>query len=217
MRILLTGGSGLLGKHLVPLLKKHDGDGHMFPRIEIDTPTHKELDLTGSMGKGEYDLVIHCAAYTNVMKAEIERDKCFDVNVMGPLRLAKVYKDVPFVYISSEYAHNPINHYSVTKWLGELVANELADKCLIIRTLFKPTPFPYVKAFKDQYTTGDYVDVIAPLIADKILSWVGSESEMDHIGTGRKTIYELALRTKPDVLPGSVDAITSVKLPKDYE
>lgn len=216
MRILYTGSSGLLGKHLIPLLKKQDGDGVMFPRIEIDAPSHNDLDITQTIVPQEYDLVIHAAAYTDVFKAETDRDKCFEVNVMGTMNLAKAYKDTPFVYISSEYAHNPVNYYSVTKYLGELVANEIADKCLVIRTLFKPNPFPWEKAFTDQWTQGDYVDVIAPLLVEQILNWYGGKSEMVYVGTGRKTIYDLAKRTRPDVREGSIDDV-GVKLPHDYE
>lgn len=216
MKILFLGGHGLLGTHLIHLLKSQSGDGNLYPIIEVDSPSQEELDITKEIEKKDYDMVIHAAAYTDVSKAEIERQKCFDVNVIGTKNLAEVYKDIPFVYISSEYAHNPVNHYSVTKWLGELVANEIAERCLIIRTLFKPNPFPYVKAFDDQWTQGDYVDKIAPLICNQILDWVGSKSEMVYIGTGRKTMYELAVRTKLDVKSCSVDDITSVKLPKDY-
>lgn len=213
----MTGASGLLGQYLVPLLKKQSGDGSLFPIIEVDTPTHDELDITQTIVPQDYDLIIHAAAYTNVTKAEIEKQECFDVNVMGTKNLAEAYSKIPFVYISSEYAHNPVNHYSVTKWLGELVANEVADRCLIIRTLFKPTPFPYVKAFTDQWTQGDYVDKIAFLMCNDIFNWFGGHSEMYYTGTGRKTIFELAQKTKPDVLPISVDEITSIRLPKDYE
>src|SRR5947207_1356907 len=102
MKILMTGGSGLLGQYLIPIIKKQSGDGNMFPIIEVDTPTHEELDITGTIVPQDYDLVIHTAAYTNVTKAEIERQKCFDVNVVGTKNLAEAYKEIPFVYISSE-------------------------------------------------------------------------------------------------------------------
>jgi dTDP-4-dehydrorhamnose reductase len=215
MKILYTGGSGSLGRHLVPLLKKQDGDGTLLPRVIVDTPTHEELDITKEIVPGEYDLIIHAAAYTDVLKAETDRDKCFDVNVMGTMNLAKAYPTTPFIYISSEYANKPVNYYSVTKWLSELVVNELTDKCLVIRTLFKPNPFPFEKAFTDQWTQGDYVDVIAPLLVEQILNWK-TESEMVYIGTGRKTIYDLAKRTCPDVRKGSIKDV-GVRLPSDYE
>jgi len=162
-------------------------------------------------------LIIHAAAFTDVVRAETERDACFDVNVQGTINLARAYKDVPFVFISSEYAHNPVNYYSLTKWLGELVVNEICERALIIRTLFKPVPFPYEKAFIDQYTQGDEVGIIAPLIKEAILNWYGGESELQYIGTGKKTIYDIAIKSRPDIKPCSIDDIKSVNLPFTYE
>ncbi len=216
MKILLTGGSGLLGTHLLPLLKSLDGDGTMFDRISVDAPTHKELDLNKPYAVRDYDLIIHSAAYTDVTLAEKDTINCFNVNVMGTMKLAKAYPSTPFVYISSEYAYKPVNFYSVTKFLGELVVNEMTDKCLIIRTLFKPSPFPWEKAFTDQYTQGDYVNVIASLIVKEIEKW-NRKSKMIYVGTGRKTMYELALKTKYDVVPCSVKDVKGVVIPTDYE
>src|SRR5216683_7353929 len=130
MKILITGGSGLLGKHLIPFLKIQDGDGNLFPRVLIDAPTSKELNIVGHVIPGDYDLIIHAAAYTDVVGAQTNKGECFDVNVLGTINLARAYKDVPFVFISSEYAHNPVNFYSLTKWLGELAVNEICEKSL---------------------------------------------------------------------------------------
>lgn len=215
MKILLTGGSGLLGRHLVPLLKNQDGDGSLYPRVEVDAPSSKELDITNIHYKNNYDLIIHSAGYTDVVKAEDSRNTCFNINVYGTYNLAKTYKDVPFVYISSEYAHNPLNYYSMTKYLGELVVNQEADRCLIIRTLFKDSPFPYEKAFKDQMTNGDYVNVIAKLIVKEVFNW-NRESEMIYVGTGRKSILDLARQTKPNIEAISINDV-GIKLPADYE
>lgn len=198
-KVLLTGGSGLLGSHL---------------EIEADRPTHQELDITESCKEGKtYDLIVHCAAYTDVQGAETDRMRCLEVNVNGTLNLLEAYPDTPFVFISSEYAFKPVNFYALTKSLAEqLVATH--PNHLIIRTLFKPRPFPYPKAFVNQYTLGDYVDVIAPLIIQEIEKW-DRKSKMVYIGTGRKSIYDLAKQTK-NVEPIMVEEITAVKIPKDY-
>src|SRR6185295_17590637 len=92
---------------------------------------------------------------------------------------------------------------------------------LILRTLFKPNPFPFPKAYFNQYTQGDYVDVIAELLAYKIQSFlVDPVSEETYLGTGRKTILDLARRTRPDVESNSVDdynrEIGVNLIPKDY-
>lgn len=200
MKVLMTGGSGLLAKYL---------------KIEADRPTHQELNIAEDIIKPqECDLIIHCAAYTDVVKAESDKFKCFRTNVFGTLNLLEAYPQTPFVYISSEYAHKPVNFYSTTKSLAEqLVMNH--PQHLIIRTLFKPRPWPYDKAFQDQWTLGDYVDVIAEKIEKEISEW-DRQSKMIYVGTGRKTMYELAKETKPDVVPNSIKEMP-VKIPSDYK
>lgn len=214
MNILVTGGSGLLGSTLIKLLKKEDGDGNMFPRVIVESPSHKDLDITKPVGKFKYDLIVHCAAYTNVDLAETERRESFDANVNGIFNLLENNSHIPFIFISSEFAAQPVNFYSHTKLIGEKVVEAMADNFLIIRTLFKPRPFTHPKAFIDQYTQGDYLDVIAPKLVYEILSW-NRNSKMIYVGTGRKTMFELAKQTKPDVLPMSVKDL-KVKRPTDY-
>ena len=134
------------------------------------------------------------------------------MNVIGTQNLVNAYFDVPFVYISSEYAKNPLGVYAMSKAMGESVVKAHPHH-LIIRTLFKPTPYPYEYAYEDQFTQGDYVDVIGKLIADEIKAWDGT-SKTIYVGTGRKRMIDLAKRTRPDVKP---NRITNPIIPHDYE
>lgn len=209
MKTLLTGGSGLLGQEL----QKY---------IDCYAPSSKKLDITKRKTlKGEYDFIIHCAAYTDVVRAEKEPSKCLDINVRGILNLLYAFPDVPFVYISSEYAKNPVNFYSHTKRLAEEII-ELAGEgyygipYFIIRTLFKPNPFPYKKAFSDQWTCGDEVNIIAPLIAKKIKKWDKVHINSIYVGTGRKRIIDIACKSNPNIKPCSIKDVKGVKLPSDY-
>ena len=65
-------------------------------------------------------------------------------------------------------------------------------------------------------TCGDEVGTIAPLIADTIMAWDKEFSKTVHVGTGRKRVYDIAVKSKPDVRKSSVDEVKTVKLPKDY-
>lgn len=206
-RILVTGGTGKLGIEL----QKHL-DGHYVGS--------KDLDFTKKIEKGNYDLILHIGAYTDVRKAESEEtEKCFSVNTYGTFNLVQTYKDVPFIYISTEYAKNPIGVYALTKKLGEEIV-KTHPRHLVLRTLFKPNPFPFNKAYIDQYTQGDYVDVIAKLLAERVASWDKETCGLEYLGTGRKTMFDLAKRTRTDVQPNYVDDYikeTGVLIPKDYE
>lgn len=208
MNILITGGTGRLSAEL----KKHlEGE---YAGIEHWDFTHPE-----EIPKGRYDLILHMGAYTDVAKGEKEAEKCFQTNAFGTFNLVRKYMDTPFAYISTEYAKNPVSIYALTKLLGEEIV-KYHPHHLIMRTSFKPNPFPFPMAYDDQYTQGDYVDVVAKLIAEKVKAWDKKTSESCYIGTGRKTIFDLAKRTRPDVKPNKVaDYIAKVGniIPYDYE
>lgn len=204
-KVLLTGGSGRLGQEL----QKY---------MDCDAPSSKELDITDVVSvrgwKNDYDLVIHSAGYTDVAKAEKKPDECYEVNFWGTFNMAWTFAGTPFVYISTEYVKNPVNVYSWSKRAGE---NVLRNPFMIVRTLFKPRPYPYKDAWADQWTTGDYVDVIAPMIATKILEWDKKHVWKVSVGSGRKTIYDLARMSNPDVEEKKLYmSKLGVQLPEDY-
>lgn len=182
----MSGGSGLLGTEF----KKY---------LTLDTPSREELDITKEVKPKKYDLIIHSAAYTNVDRAEVEIEKCFEINILGTANMLKAYPDTPFVYISSEFVTRPVNTYSYSKLAGEVLVRGMSKHYLILRTLFKPTPWPWGVAWVDQFTQGDYVDVIAKLILEYIDKWDLKTSVATFIGTGRKSMYDLALKTNDRV------------------
>lgn len=202
MKVLITGASGLLGRHL---------------KIEADRPSHAELDISQTVTSKDYDLIINCAAYTDVANAEKEKEKCFDVNVWGVLNLIKAYPNTPFVQISTEYAKSSLNYYAITKRMAEDQLFYKHPCYLVIRTLFKETPWKYEKAFADQWTQGDQVEIIAPLIEKAIEDWDKKTSQLIYVGTGRKRIYDIAIKSKPDVILNFISEIKDVRIPADYE
>ncbi len=186
-----------------------------YLKLKADRPSHDELDITKPIVPKPYDLIVHAAAYTDVQGAEINKLSCFQTNVYGTLNLLTAYPNTPFVFISSEYAFKPINFYSLTKYMAEKVV-ETVPNYMIIRTLFKATPWPYEKAFVDQWTQGDSVDVIAPLIDKEIANWDRKGKKLIYVGTGRKRIYDIAIKSKPGVTPNSIKEM-KVPIPSDYE
>lgn len=193
---LLTGSTGKLGSELSKYLKITPFEG----------------DITRITKIQPCSMIIHAAAFTDVQGAEGAPSIAFDSNVNGTFNLVQRYKGVPFVYISTEYAFNPLGIYAWTKKWGEDVVKSHPHH-LIIRLLHKPRPWKFDVAYKNQYTTGDYTDVMAKLLAVTISKWDKKTSKTLHIGTGRKTMYDLALQTKRDVRPNVVD---SPIIPLDY-
>lgn len=207
---MITGGTGLLGKELRKLIPS------------AITPARKELDIIKEqIAPLGIELIIHCAAYTDVARAEIEKQLCYDTNVLGTRKLAAT--GVPMLYISTEYVFNgekgmykeddypdPLNFYALTKLLGEMESRK--TKSVVLRTCFKPRPFEHAAACVDQFTSGDYVDVIAKEIALAAKNWKAMPPTI-HIGTERKAVFDLAKKTR-DVIPITVETI-GIKLPRD--
>jgi dTDP-4-dehydrorhamnose reductase len=222
-RILLTGGSGRLGRELRALLP------------DVVAPSHSELDITDpdavarTVQRRRPATIVHAAAYTDVAAAERDRDLCRAVNVEGTRNVARAARAAGalLVHISTDYVfegsrggyreEDPTgparNVYAQTKLEAESAARE-AGRVLILRTSFRPREWPYPIAFTDVFTSQDYVDVIAPELALAIRAAAHIPHDVLHIATERKSVYELARRRRPDVRPGSRrDA--PVELPAD--
>lgn len=191
-KILLTGASGQLGRELVKL------------RSYELVPTHLEMDITDEAVVANFiletfpKLIVHAAAYTKTHELSAEEAyQAYKTNVIGTRNLVK-YATCPIIFISTESAVVPYNFYILTKMQAE-VEIARAKSYKIIRTSFRSVPFEYTKACTDMWTIGDSVDVIARLIdkeIDKVLT-----NTIEYIGTGAKTVYTLAKKTKPDVQP----------------
>lgn len=212
--ILLTGGSGLLGTEL----QKH---------MEFYAPSRQEFDITNRLFPMVRfieipKLIVHAGAYTDVAKAESEKERCYQTNVIGTRNLASL--GIPMLYISTEYVFdgekgnyseedypNPRNFYALTKLLGEYECRR--TKSVVIRCLFKPRPFEHQAACIDQFTSGDYVDIIGREICFAINGF-DVLPQLLHIGGNRKSTYNLARQTK-DVIPITIESIGAVRLPRD--
>lgn len=193
--ILLTGGSGQLGRELQKL-------------EDFYAPTRAELDITNQkqvyhvLAGNEPDLIVHAAAYTNTLGADRDVDQmvtCWQTNVMGTRNLVD-YAKCPIIYISTEAVVHPYSFYILTKLQGELEVARHKHGYTTIRTSFRQTPFEYRHAFTDMWTTGDYTPRIAQLIVD-LIKEEPVQNQSVWLGTGAKTMYQLALRSNPDVRP----------------
>lgn len=227
MRVLLTGGSGRLGRELQAELPTLG--------VEVFAPTRPELDITRfetiskALEHYEPDVVVHAAAYTNVSGAETEREACWSSNVEGTRNVVRALaeSEAKLIHISTDYVFwgdtgefteedtpGPVrNYYALSKLAAEEVAR-VRPGTLVIRTSFRPREWPYPIAFADVYTSQDYVDVIAPEIALAVRHASSIPYPVLHVATERKSVYELARRRSPDVRSGSRKN-SKVGLPED--
>lgn len=148
MKVLVTGVAGQLGYDCV---KRLNALG--IPCRGVD---REDFDLTDGEAVMAYvrdyapDAIMHCAAYTNVDKAETEPEKCAAVNGMGTLNMvrAALAVDATLMYVSTDYVfsgegetpfeiadpYTPKNVYGLTKAQGEEAVRGMMRRFFIIRT-----------------------------------------------------------------------------------
>lgn len=220
-QIVLTGGTGLLGRNLLEL------DNTLIAPTSKQCDILEPNDLQQMIELYQPKTIIHAAAYTDVKRAENDIISCMQVNIVGTFNVLKkcVENNVKMVYISTdavfdgekgnyttEEAINPCSTYAKSKTSAELMVRAYKNS-LIIRTSFFGTTFPYDKAFVDQWTSKDYIDIMAPKILKACLS---EEYGIKHIHSKRRSLYELAKIRRKNVKPVSLkDYDFGFKMPKD--
>ena len=154
MRVLVTGAAGQVGVDLVDVLNAvlppgadaaFQPDGTPIGAEEFDVlgVTHHELDVTDrdatarAIRATRPDVIVHLAAYTQVDRAEVDADTCYDVNATGTETMSLAAHDIGahLITISTDYVFdgrkgasyiegdhtNPLNVYGSSKRAGELL------------------------------------------------------------------------------------------------
>lgn len=198
--ILVTGAKGQLGSEIKSL--KEEYLQYNFFYTDSITLDITNLDQIKSFcTKNQINIIINCAAYTAVDKAEEEIDICNAVNNTATDHLSLVAKEqnIQLIHTSTDYVFNGINHvgfqenhssspinvYGKTKWLGEEAMKKNNPKnSIIIRTSWVYSTFGnnFVKTMLKLAETRDQLTIIA-----------------DQIGTPTYA-YDLA-KTILDILP----------------
>ena len=156
MNILVTGGSGQLGR----AIKEVSGyAGHKFIFTYVNSREHEgmeRLDITDAqevdriVNEHDIDVIVNCAGYTDVEKAESEEDKAFKANAeaAGILAEAAKAKGAVLIHISTDYIFDgkqsepycedaeaaPLGAYGRSKLAGELAVLASGARYIIIRT-----------------------------------------------------------------------------------
>lgn len=195
-------GCGLLGSELV---RKSGWDllSRDFHDIDITKPeTYRDI-------LKQYEQIVNCIGYTNTW--DTKKEPTWSVNYVGVMDLVDYCNNYnkKLVQISTDYIYTnskknvnesdvPVhfdNWYTYTKLLADGYVQARCKKYLLVRTSFKPKPFPWKEGWSNLKGNFDYVDVIADLIIELINK---RAKGVYNVGTEEKTMYELAVRTKPD-------------------
>lgn len=147
MKVLVTGYTGQLGYDVVREGEKRGISILGIGREEVDITY--EAEVYQYVQKINPDVIIHCAAYTAVDKAEDDKETCWNVNVLGTKYIATVAKKVnaKLMYISTDYVFdgegeqpfeevdkpNPVCYYGLTKYEGEKIVRDSLNEHFIVR------------------------------------------------------------------------------------
>ena len=191
-RIMIAGMGGQLGFELGRVL----GDsGH-----EVVAPTEGVLDITDAGAVKAYiartkpDVIINCAAYTAVDKAESDREKAFAVNRDGPENLAVAASEAGarLIHISTDFVFDgsvcralkpddrptPLSVYGSSKLAGEQRVLAALPDSLVIRTAWLYSSFGnnFVKTMLRLMNERDNLGVVVDQIGTP--TWAGSLAEV---------------------------------------
>ena len=183
MRILITGKNGQLGKSIQKIVNDQSSNDFIFVGRE-------ELDLSGESNISHYfsnnnkfDIIINCAAYTEVDKAEEEQEVANQVNHLAVKQLAQIVNEqqAKLIHISTDYVFdgesdkpyveedttNPINVYGKTKLAGEKALQKIMPtNATIIRTSWVYSEYSnnFVKTMLNLGKERDKISVVSDQI-----------------------------------------------------
>lgn len=154
-KILVTGCNGQLGRAIrkeyeqeeaVCFVNTDVAEGDGVTSLDIT-----DIDAVMALARAEKpDVIINCAAHTNVDKCEQQWDLAYQINAIGPrnLSIAATELDAKMIHVSTDYVFegngtkpytefdktNPVSAYGKTKLEGENFVKEFAKKHFILRT-----------------------------------------------------------------------------------
>lgn len=159
-----------------------------------------------------YNTILNCIAFTKTYSLDENSHKKINYEFVKELTDYCNDEQKKLIHISTDYVYANSknsrteedvcipdeNWYAKTKLMADEYVISNSDNYLLLRLSHKPYPFPYDFAWNDVFTCADYTPIISKHVIDLI--------EKDcfgvyNVGTQRKSIFELARKSNPDVKP----------------
>ena len=195
-RILITGSSGKLGSDILRFV------GGKTDK-EVIGLSHAHLDITDkqqvkdAIKRYSPDVIINCAALTDLDYCEDRPEETHKVNVIGTKNLADYSPESYLIQISSDYVIDPVNEYTRSKLLSE--APVLKSKGLVIRTTYYNERHWVIKGLMERkeikaLTTHLFNPASSLFLADSIIRFIEKKVKGTvNIGTKNKiSFYDFA-------------------------
>ncbi len=217
--VLVTGAAGLLGRQIVRVFSRAS---HVRATGEAECDVTSPTAIRREFESFRPDLVIHCAAYTAVDRAESERETAFRVNEGGTRNVARACRErgIPLATYGTDYVFdgkgkrpyreedepNPISVYGESKLAAERALAEEECDWLLIRTqwLFGPGGPDFVTAILQKTDRDGTVRVVtdqvgtptfAPDLAEatRRLLALGARGIVHYSNAGETSCYDYAV------------------------
>jgi dTDP-4-dehydrorhamnose reductase len=176
MRVLVFGSEGMLGKDVVEEFSHafHDVVPVNRTKADITQPSQVKSIVNTTLP----DLVINCAAFTDVNLAETEQRQAILANGFGPPSISRAAANigVPIIHISTDYVFNgdkvapyvesdktdPINYYGFSKMVGEMLVKASNSKHFVVRTagLYGANGTTFIDKVLSAYERGEALKVV---------------------------------------------------------
>jgi dTDP-4-dehydrorhamnose reductase len=230
--ILLTGGSGILGSHILNSGKLEN----------VLAPSHEDLDICNPdlverfFQANEVDSVIHCAAIARMQECEKDPIRAAETNIFGTLNLVKEVlraeernrRGTRFLYISTDGVYDgkkgnyseedptiPYSKYGWTKLGGECAARLHPNHCIVRTSFFDPLKINFEESPDDAYSSKlpikNLVGAIKFLLKSNFIGTI-------NVGGVKKSHYDLYKEFVHSLKPCKLNDIQknlNFKFPKD--
>jgi dTDP-4-dehydrorhamnose reductase len=235
-RMLITGANGLLGREMVDLFHEE---------YEVRATDERECDVTLSMdcrrviGGVRPDIVLHCAAFTAVDRAEAEEEKAMAVNRDGTRNVARECREHGALLIAfgTDYIFDgssslpydeaaqarPLSAYGRSKWEAEEALRAETKDHLLIRSqwLYGPHGRNFAFAILERARRGEPLRVVSDqrgcptytrdlAAATKRLLSAGARGTIHFSNAGEASWYEFAAFLLEHACPGPVSLVPAL-------
>lgn len=201
MKILITGSGGLVGRALTAHCLENGDEVFAYDRAGLDISNPESVKA--SINAARPDVVINCAAWTDVDGCESDRARSDAVNAWGPENLARTSREVGalLITISTDYVFdgtkdgfytqrdnpNPLSIYAQSKLEGERRSQQQHARTIVVRTgfIFGHGGKNFLSTVVDRVRRGEKVKAISD-------AW-GTPTYANHLAARLRYLAELDL------------------------
>lgn len=173
-KVAILGGKGMLGSDLADVAGKQGFAVRIYDLPEFDMADERQVDAVVC----DADVIVNCAAYTNVEKAESQPELADEINGYAVGRLGRIARShgVPVLHIGTDFVFdgtkpapytesdtpNPVSAYGRSKLLGEtLLAESGCDHCIIrVQWTYGKNGVNFITKILDAAKTRDSLQVV---------------------------------------------------------